>query len=80
VTNALVTVLAELARPAGLDFDVDSTTTGTTHHFTSVSQLQRELSDARVWGGLHWRFSTSTGAEIGRSVARTVIRADRCEH
>jgi hypothetical protein len=80
VTNAIATVLAALARHGRFDFDVDSTATGTRRHFTSASQLRRELSDARVWGGLHWRFSTAAGAEIGRSVGRVVMRVDRGGH
>jgi hypothetical protein len=32
----------------------------------------REIDDARVWAGLHWRHSMRHGAKIGREVARHV--------
>ncbi len=74
-TTALATVVAALAPSDGLDLSIDSTTTGTVHHYTSVRQLTDEVANARVWGGLHWRFSTQDGSRIGRAVARSVLRA-----
>jgi hypothetical protein len=38
------------------------------------SEVAQEVQDARVWAGLHFRFSTVDGAEIGRQVARLVSR------
>jgi hypothetical protein len=38
-------------------------------HYTSSTQLITEIADARVWGGVHFRFSTDAGTTIGRSVA-----------
>lgn len=73
-TTAMFTVLARLtAHSDALDIDLDSVTTGTTHHFSSVPQLMDEVSNARVWGGLHWRFSTDVGRRMGRSVALVVL-------
>lgn len=42
---------------------------GTTHHFATLEQLLREVGDARVWGGLHWRLSTEAGMRLGARVA-----------
>jgi hypothetical protein len=42
-----------------------------------VRQLVTEVSDARVWGGVHWRFSTRAGEGIGRAVAHRVLAQDR---
>jgi hypothetical protein len=74
-TTALATVVAVLTsgNDNDLDLDIDSVTTGTTHHFSSVKQLVSEVANARVWGGLHWRFSTRAGERIGASVARVVL-------
>jgi hypothetical protein len=72
-TTAIVTVIAALAPSHKLDLTMDSTTTGTAHHFSSVRQLTDEVANARVWGGLHWRFSTQDGTRIGRLVARSVL-------
>ncbi len=74
-TTAIVTVVAALAPSGRLDLTMDSTTTGTVHHYGSVRELTDEVANARVWGGLHWRFSTEDGTRIGRAVARSVLRA-----
>ena len=34
-----------------------------------------EVANARIWGGLHFRFSTLDGAQLGRNVATYVTRA-----
>lgn len=80
-TAALFTVVARLYSHDGnrLNIDLDSVTTGTTHHFATVDQLVAEVADARVWGGLHWRFSTVAGARIGTSVAAVVLRHHGCD-
>jgi hypothetical protein len=39
-------------------------------HFTWASDLRREIINARLWGGLHYRFSGEAGVAEGRSVAR----------
>jgi PAP2 superfamily len=72
-TTAIASVVAALAPGHRLDLTLDSTTTGSSHHFTSVRKLTAEVANARVWGGLHWRFSTEDGSRIGRSVARAVL-------
>lgn len=38
-----------------------------TYH--DLNALMREVYDARVWAGLHWRHSMMHGAQIGRKVA-----------
>jgi hypothetical protein len=39
-----------------------------------LNEIIREIDDARVWAGLHWRHSMADGGEIGRKVARYVHR------
>jgi hypothetical protein len=46
-----------------------TTPTGVTRQFTSFSQLQDDIVDARVWSGIHFRFADDEGAKIGRKVA-----------
>ena len=45
-----------------------------THTFNTVSDLQREVADARVWAGLHYRGSTLAGLELARDVARWTLQ------
>jgi hypothetical protein len=40
--------------------------------YKDVNTLMREIYDARVWAGLHWRHSLLHGAQIGRKVAKHV--------
>jgi hypothetical protein len=40
--------------------------------YENLNVLMREISDARVWAGLHWRHSMMHGAQIGRKVAKYV--------
>jgi hypothetical protein len=42
--------------------------------YTDLNALMREIDSARVWAGLHWRHSTRHGGQIGRKVARHVVR------
>jgi hypothetical protein len=38
-------------------------------HFDMANELRREVIDARLWAGLHYRFSTVAGVVLGRQVA-----------
>jgi hypothetical protein len=38
-------------------------------HFATVQDLRTEVANARVWAGLHYRFSTTAGLELGKEVA-----------
>jgi PAP2 superfamily len=40
--------------------------------YYDVNTLMREIYDARVWAGLHWRHSMMHGGQIGRKVAKSV--------
>jgi hypothetical protein len=42
---------------------------GSTHTFTNWAQISREVINARVWEGIHFRFSDDTGARVGDEVA-----------
>ena len=42
--------------------------------YYSLNALMREIDDARVWAGLHWRHSMRNGNQIGRKVASHVVR------
>jgi hypothetical protein len=42
--------------------------------YRNVNVLMREIDDARVWAGLHWRHSMRHGGQIGRQVARHVTK------
>jgi len=41
---------------------------GATRRWSSVDAFVLEVSDARIWGGLHYRFSTEVAADMGRLI------------
>jgi hypothetical protein len=43
-------------------------------HFATASKLRREIIDARIWAGLHYRFSGVAGVVLGRNVAKYDLR------
>jgi hypothetical protein len=43
--------------------------TGTTRVFENTDDLRADIINARVYGGMHYRFSVETGAAIGEHVA-----------
>ena len=42
---------------------------GLTFHYTSFKQITDDISDARVYGGIHFRFDQEAGADLGRAIA-----------
>jgi hypothetical protein len=43
-------------------------------HFATASELRRGIIDARIWAGLHYRFSGVAGVVLGRNVAKYDLR------
>jgi hypothetical protein len=43
-------------------------------HFDTTSDLRREIINARLWAGLHYRSSTVAGIVLGRQVAKFDLR------
>jgi len=43
-------------------------TGGAVRHYETVEEVHAEESNARVWGGMHWRHSTEVGTRIGTRV------------
>lgn len=42
--------------------------------YYDLNALMREVDNARVWGGLHWRYTMRHGAQVGRKVTMHVVR------
>jgi hypothetical protein len=43
-------------------------------HFDTAQDLRTEIVDARVWAGVHYRFSGVAGVVLGRKVAKYDLR------
>jgi hypothetical protein len=47
---------------------------GVSFHYTRFNQITDDISDARVYGGIHFRFDQDAGADLGRDVATYVYK------
>ncbi|MFI6503865.1 vanadium-dependent haloperoxidase [Nonomuraea typhae] len=57
-----------------VSFSAFSADSGTTRRYRSFSQANAELIEARIWGGVHYRFATEDGDRLGESVARDALK------
>ena len=46
---------------------------GVIRHFTDIEQWDQEISNARVWGGVHFRNSCEVGDTLGRRLGAIAI-------
>jgi hypothetical protein len=47
---------------------------GVTLHYSRFNQITDDISDARVYGGIHFRFDQDAGTDLGREVATYVYK------
>lgn len=70
VTFAQAEVFERFLGTHRIDLDLTSTVPEMpVRHFATGEDLERDVANGRIWGGLHFRFSTDTGGELGRRVA-----------
>jgi hypothetical protein len=75
VSAAVMGVLASVLKSNTINIDVPgaaggATTLTTTQHFNTTQDLLQNVADARVWAGLHYRFSTTAGVNLGAQVSQ----------
>ncbi len=74
-SGAVAEVLRSFYDTKKIVFAFDSSVAGTTAHpFERTDDLVKEIIDARVWGGMHFRTSGEHGAELGKEVAKYIGR------
>jgi PAP2 superfamily len=47
---------------------------GIARRWQSFSQIDKEIGDSRVWGGIHFRTAVEHGSEIGRQIAEAALK------
>jgi hypothetical protein len=47
-------------------------TPNVTHRWTNLNAFVKEVSEARIWAGFHYRTSTEVGADMGRRIGAHV--------
>jgi hypothetical protein len=50
----------------------NSAVPGVTFHYTRFKQITDDISDARIFGGIHFRFDQEAGADLGRDIGAYV--------
>lgn len=50
------------------------TAKGVTRRWTSLDDFVREVADARVWEGVHYRFSTDAGMAMGQRIGALAVQ------
>jgi hypothetical protein len=75
VTAAVTGVLTSVLKTQSINIDVPGATGGattltTSQHFNTAQDLINQVADARVWAGLHYRFATTAGVELGKKVSQ----------
>jgi hypothetical protein len=73
-TAAMAENLAGFFGTRKVTFAFDSTVTNTTHEWATVDAAVEEVREARIVGGMHFRFSNLAGEKLGVEVARIVAR------
>jgi hypothetical protein len=74
VSSAILNTMRDFFGTDKIGFDIVSSrfpgTPAQTRHFDRFSHALKEVIDARVWGGIHFRTADTQGAVIGKRVAR----------
>jgi hypothetical protein len=76
-SGASVETLSSFFRTDDFTFTITSNFAGVTtpvRTYSSFSQALREVSDARIYGGMHYRNSTHKGAIMGKQVSHFATR------
>jgi hypothetical protein len=73
-TSAVTEVFSEFLGTDQIDLDLRGSNGpggnfDSVRHFDSADQLRAEVIDARVWAGLHYRFSDQAGVGLGQKIA-----------
>ena len=74
VTEAVMDALTAFFGTDEIPISVTSAVTGTTHSFNSFEDVVTEVGNARVYGGIHYRYSVKQGNRLGRMVTDYMVR------
>ena len=72
-TSAVTRALADFFGTDRVPLTVNSTVTGTTHHFNRLRDVLSETTVALIYGGLHFRKSMDDGDQLGERTTRYVL-------
>jgi hypothetical protein len=72
--GAAETVLKAVLGVQPGEFSISSASAaGVTHKYQTFNEVADEVVNARVWGGVHWRTSSTVGRDVGRKVGELAL-------
>jgi hypothetical protein len=75
LTGSQAEVFAKFLGTRHIKVMIPSTVTGVpARYYATADDLTREIINARVWAGIHYRGSNVTGANLGRKVAYWTLK------
>ncbi len=74
ITSGMAEVFSEFLGTDQIDLDIHGSTDASgnlvaVRHFDTAGELRADVVNARTWAGLHYRFSTEAGVQLGQKVA-----------
>ena len=73
-TNSGLEILRRVYGAAGHTLTMVHPTLPLTFHYSALKQIADDVDDARVYGGIHFRFDQVEGGRLGREVATEVYK------
>ena len=73
ITPAGGEALAEFLGTRRIDLTMHSLTGLDDRHFATVGDLTREVGEARIWGGIHFRSAVDDGIRVAKQTAAEVL-------
>ena len=73
ITPAGGIVISRFLGTGRIDFTVPSRTGLGDRHFARAKDLEHDVSNARIWGGIHYRGAVEDGATIAKKTAHHVL-------
>lgn len=75
LTSATAEMFARFLGTQHIRVTIPSTVAGIqARYYATANDLTKEIIDARVWAGIHYRISDVTGANLGRKVAHWTLK------
>jgi hypothetical protein len=74
LSNAAREVLDRIYGDRHRSITISSPALGITLTYRTLREITEDISDARVYGGIHFRFDQDEGAEQGRRLGEYIVR------
>ena len=73
ITPAAGLVIARFLQTQQIDFTIPSLTGLGDRHYATPAELEYDVANARIWGGIHFRSAVVDGAKIAKKTANHVL-------